>query len=63
MDNKYLSIVIDYITNTKKIDLLLVPPYMHRVNAAKKTIDSYKNYFISGLATVHPDFYYISGAD
>ena len=38
------------------MDLLLVPSYIHRVNAAKKTIDSYKNHFISGLATMHLDF-------
>ena len=56
MDNECPSIVLEYIKNTKKMDLLLVPPYMHRVNAAEKAIDSYKNHFISGLATVHPDF-------
>ena len=50
MDNECLSIVLDYIKNTKKIDLLLVPPYMHRVNAAEKAIDSYKNYFFVIIA-------------
>ena len=44
------------ITNAKKMELLLVPPYAHRVNAAEKAIDSYKNHFISGLVTLHSDF-------
>ena len=56
MDNECPSIVLDYIINTKKMNLLLVPLYMYRVNATKKAIDSYKNHSISGLATIHPDF-------
>ena len=56
MDNECPLVVKEYIINAKNMQLLLVPPYMHRVNAAEKAIDSYKNHFISGLATLHPDF-------
>ena len=55
MDNEYLQIVRDYLINSKKIQLFLVPLYMHRVNVAEKAIDYYKNYFISSLVTVDPD--------
>ena len=56
MDNKCALLVKEYLINSKKIQLLLVPPYMHRVNASEKVIDSYKNHFISGLDTFHPEF-------
>jgi hypothetical protein len=34
----------------------LVPPYMHRTNAAEKAIDTWKCHFIAGLASVDPQF-------
>ena len=56
MDNECPQITQDYLINLKKIPLLLVPPYMYRMNVAEKAIDSFKNNFISGLGTVHLDF-------
>ena len=56
MDNECSDIVKNYIKNTKNIELLLVPPYSHRVNTAEKAIDIFKSHFIAGLATVHPSF-------
>ena len=56
MDNECSQATKDYIIHTKKIDLLLVPPYMHRVNAAEKAIDTFKNHFIAGLASLDPQF-------
>ena len=56
MDNECLQSVKDYILHNKKIDLLLVPPHMHRVNAAEKAIDSFKNHFIAGLSMLDPSF-------
>ena len=34
----------------------IIPPNLHRTNAAEKAIDIFKDHFISGLATVHPSF-------
>ena len=56
MDNECSELVKDYIKNALKIDLLLVPPHLHRTNAAEKAIDIFKNHFIAGLATVDPSF-------
>ena len=34
----------------------LVPPGMHRRNAAERAIRTFKNHFIAGLCSLHPDF-------
>ena len=39
-----------------KITYQLTPPNIHRTNAAERAIRTYKNHFLSGLATVDPDF-------
>ena len=39
-----------------KVDYQLVPPSMHRRNAAEKAIRTYKNHFITGLTLLDPDF-------
>ena len=56
IDNECSELVKDYVKNALKIDLLLVPPHLHRTNAAEKAIDIFKNHFIAGLATVDPSF-------
>ena len=38
------------------ITLQLVPPYDHRTNPAEKAIDTWKSHFISGLASLPPNF-------
>ena len=38
------------------LDWQLATPYLHRVNAAERAIRTFKNHFIAGLATCHPDF-------
>ena len=40
IENEFPTIVKEHLINSKKIKLLLVPPYMHRVNAVEKAIDS-----------------------
>ena len=55
-DNECLQIVKDHTKNNKNMDLILVPPHEHRLNGAENAIDSYKCHFISGLATLNPDF-------
>ena len=34
----------------------LTPPHMHRRNAAERAIRTYKNHFMAGLASCHPNF-------
>jgi hypothetical protein len=33
-----------------------VPPHCHRRNAAERDIYTFKEHFVSGLASVEPDF-------
>ena len=40
----------------QNIDWQLATPYLHRVNSAERAIRTFKNHFIAGLATCHPDF-------
>ena len=56
MDNECPLVVKEHLINSKKTQLLLVTPYMHRFNVAEKAIDRYKNHFIFGLSTLHPEF-------
>lgn len=39
-----------------KLPYQLTPPHMHRVNAAERAIRMFKNHFISGFATIDPNF-------
>jgi hypothetical protein len=50
-DNKYSKTVEAYIKSTK-LDIHLVPPHNHCVNATERTIATFKEHFIAGLATV-----------
>ena len=34
----------------------LVPPYLHRTNAAERAIQTYKDHLISGLSSCDPNF-------
>jgi hypothetical protein len=38
---------------SKKMDIHLVPPHNHCVNAAKRAITTFKEHFIAGLAMVN----------
>lgn len=40
----------------KRINFQLVPPRIHRANLVERVIQTYKNHFKAGLATVYPDF-------
>jgi hypothetical protein len=37
---------------SKKMNIHLVPPHNHQVNAAERAIATFKEHFIAGLATV-----------
>jgi hypothetical protein len=38
------------------MDYQVVPPHVHRRNAAKRAIWTFKNYFIAGLCSIDPNF-------
>jgi len=54
MDNQCSRKVHDFITSTKA-DIQLVNPDDHRVNAAKCTIQRWKNHRIAGMGTLDPN--------
>ena len=54
MDNECSKAVQQYINSDNKIKL--VEPHDHRVNAAEQAIQTFKHYFIAGLAIVDTDF-------
>ena len=56
MNNEYSQLVKDYIKDEQGIDLLLVPPFLHCVNAAEKAIDIYKTHLITSSAIVDLSF-------
>jgi hypothetical protein len=51
MDNECSAAVKKYI-RSEKIIIQLIPPYNHRVNAAKRAIATFKEHFVAALATV-----------
>jgi hypothetical protein len=54
MDNECSKAVKAHI-RTNSMDIHLVPPHNHRVNAAEHAIATFKEHFISALATVDKD--------
>jgi len=54
MDNECSKAVKAHIQNNK-MDIHLVPPHNHRVNVAERAIATFKEHFISALATVDKD--------
>ena len=55
MDNECSKAVKTYI-NSENINIQLVEPHDHHVNAAERAIQTFKHHFIAGLATVDIDF-------
>lgn len=51
MDNECSKAVERHI-RTAKLDIQLVPPHNHRVNAAERAIATFKEHFVAALATV-----------
>ncbi|KAL7538829.1 hypothetical protein ACHAWF_008258, partial [Thalassiosira exigua] len=56
LDNEASEAYRDLITKTWKHKFQLVPPNMHRRNAAERAIRTFKAHFLSILAGVAPDF-------
>ena len=55
LDNECSAVLKEYLIDNE-VDYQLVPPGIHRRNAAKKAIQTFKNHFIAGLSSTHPDF-------
>jgi hypothetical protein len=55
LDNECSTILKQYLTE-EAIDYQLVPPGVHRRNAAERAIRTFQNHFIAGLCSVDKDF-------
>jgi hypothetical protein len=55
LDNECSTILKQYLTQ-QNIAYQMVPPGIHRANAAERAIRTFKNHFISGLCTTDPNF-------
>ena len=51
MDNE-CSKAVERPIRTKKLNIQLVPPHNHRVNAAERAIATFKEHFVAALATI-----------
>jgi len=55
MDNQATKVIKAYL-KPRHVDLQLVEPHNHRVNAAERAIQTFKNRFIGALGTTDSDF-------
>ena len=55
LDNETSS-ELQHAMGKKKIKFQLVPPHTHRANAAERAIQTFKNHFKAGIASLDPDF-------
>ena len=55
MDNQCTKQIKKFLTNNDS-ELMLVEPHNHRVNAAELAIQTFKDHFISALATTNSEF-------
>ena len=55
IDNECSKLLSDYIQNNNT-KIQLVEAYNHKINAAERAIQTFKNHFVAGLCTAHPQF-------
>ncbi|KAG7350061.1 reverse transcriptase RNA-dependent DNA polymerase [Nitzschia inconspicua] len=55
LDNECSALLKDFM-HDQNLDFQLVPPYLHRRNAAERAIRTFKNHFIAGLCSTDPAF-------
>jgi hypothetical protein len=55
LDNECSNILKQFLTE-EEVTYQLVPPHIHRRNAAERAIRTFKNHFIAGLATCDTNF-------
>jgi hypothetical protein len=56
MDNKASMALKKMLVKKYDMNYQLVPPHIHRRNVAEWAIRTFKNHFIAGLCSTHPDF-------
>ena len=61
LDNKCPTVLQKFMT-AKDRRFQLVPPHLHRQNSAERAIQTFKNHFIAGLASVNKNSPSIFGA-
>jgi hypothetical protein len=62
MDNQASKVIKQFLT-PKQCELMLVEPNNHQVNVAERMIQTFKDHFVSMLATTDSDFCYNYGID
>jgi hypothetical protein len=55
LDNEASQLLTDFMTD-EQVDYQLTPAGLHRRNWAERANQTFKNHFISGLCSTHPDF-------
>ena len=55
LDNECSEILKQSMTK-EEVQWQRATPYMHRTNAAERAICTFKNHFVAGLATIHPEY-------
>jgi hypothetical protein len=55
LDNEASAALKSFFTEND-VEYQLVPPHCNRRNAAERAIQTFKEHFVSGLASVYPDF-------
>jgi hypothetical protein len=55
LDNEASAALKSFFTEND-VEYQLVPPHFHRRNSAERAIRTFKEHFVSGLASVEPDF-------
>ena len=56
LDNECSNELREYLAENQ-VQIQLVPPGIHRANAAERAIRTFKNHFLAGLATCDPEFH------
>jgi hypothetical protein len=56
MDNEASAALKQLLTEEFRLEYQLVPPHIHRRNAAERAIRTFKNHFITGLCSADDDF-------
>jgi hypothetical protein len=56
MDNEASVALKTMLVNEAQMTCQLVPTHIHQRNAAERAIRTFKNHFVAGLCSTHPDF-------
>ena len=56
MDNECSKLLMNYIEDNNQTKIQFVEAHNHQINAAERAIRTFKDHFIAGLCTAHPQF-------